>query len=202
MDDEITTRARILALAEGHLMRGGYHSFSFADIARVLAVKPAAVHYHFPTKPDLAVAVVRSYGERFESWCAASAGWPPARRLVGYFEIGRRFAEDGRVCPLSLVVAQQEAVPTAVVDAVRGLQLRILDFYVETMAEARASGTLRFEGPPEDAGALVAGALIGAQLLARVDGPRAYVRVLRQQARMLGLSDPWPASNHDPRSPS
>ena len=183
-------------------MRGGYHSFSFADIARVLGVKPAAVHYYFPTKVDLAIAVVRSYGERFDGWSAASAEWPPARRLVGYFEIGRRFAEDGRVCPLSLVVAQQAAVPEPVVEAVHVLQRRILDFYVQTMADARTSGTLRFEGSAEDAGALVAGALIGAQLLARVEGPHAYVRVLRQQAGLLGLSDPWPAPNHDPRIPS
>ena len=171
MPDPSTTRSQILSLAQEHLMRGGYHSFSFADIARVLDVKPAAVHYYFPSKVDLVIAVVRSYGERFEAWTAASATLTPAARLAGYFEIGRRFAEDGRVCPLSLVIAQREAVPEPVVEAVRRVQGRILDFYVQTLAEARAEGAVCFEGSAEDAGALVAGSLIGAQLLARLEGP-------------------------------
>lgn len=192
MPHPTTTRERILSLAEGHLTRGGYHSFSFADIARELDVKPAAIHYYFPSKADLAIAVVRSYGGRFEAWSAEVAARPPAERLAAYFEIGRRFALTGRVCPLSLVIAQREAVPEAVVEAVGEVQRRILAFYVLTMSEARASGAAHFAGPAEDAGALVAGAVIGAQLLARVEGPSAYVRVLRQQARMIGISDPWP----------
>ena len=198
MHDRSTTRAQILSLAQGYLVRGGYHSFSFADIASTLGVKPAAVHYYFPSKVDLVIAVVRAYGERFDAWIAASASSTPAQRLIGYFEIGRRFAEDGCVCPLSLVIAQQQAVPEPVVEAVRAVQGRILDFYVQTLAEARASGALHFEGAAEDAGAAVASTLIGAQLLSRIEGSRAYVRIFRQQARTLGLPDPWPALVNEP----
>jgi AcrR family transcriptional regulator len=196
------THAQILLLAEDHMMRRGYHAFSFGDIARVLGVKPAAIHYYYPSKAELAVAVIASYGARFDAWVEATRGWTPAERLVGYFEIGRRFALDGRVCPLSMVIAQKEAVPEPVVAAVRGLQARILGFYVATLHEARAAGQARFDGSAEDQGALVACALIGAQLLARIQGPEAFVHVLRQQARAIGLDVPWPAPSPSERSPA
>ena len=93
------TRDRILAIADRHLMRRGYHAFSFADIAQELGIKPAAVHYHFPTKPELVIAVIQAYARRFEAWSASVADAPPADRLCGYFEIGRLVASDGRVCP-------------------------------------------------------------------------------------------------------
>jgi hypothetical protein len=106
------------------------------------------------------------------------------------------------VCPLSLVIAQQDAVPAPVVAAVRALHARILGFYVESLAEARERGQACFTGSAADEGALVAGALIGAQLLARIQGPEAYERVLRQQARALALPDPFPSASEAPRSPA
>lgn len=181
------TRAQILVLAEDHMTRGGYGAFSYGDIARALGVKPAAIHYHFPSKAELAEAVVTAYGARFDAWVEATRPLAPAERLAAYFEIGRRFALEGRVCPLSLVIAQREAVPASVVAAARGLQQRILDFYVQTLTEARDAGQIRFEGSAAAQGALVACALVGAQLLARVQGPAVFAEVLAQQARALGL---------------
>ena len=57
------TAQRILDIAERLLQTRGYNGFSYADIAAALAVTKASLHYHFPTKPDLAVALVRRYRE-------------------------------------------------------------------------------------------------------------------------------------------
>ncbi|HMV69589.1 MAG TPA: TetR/AcrR family transcriptional regulator [Myxococcota bacterium] len=187
------TRDRILAIADRHLMRHGYHAFSFADIASEIGVKTAAVHYHFPTKPDLVITVIQAYARRFEAWSASVAAAPAADRLCGYFEIGRLVAADGRVCPLSMITAQQDAVPAEVVAEVKRLQAPILAFYASSLEEARVAGQVQFLGRAEDEALLVACALVGAQLLARVFGPDAYLKVMRQQARTLGLPERWPA---------
>ncbi|UTC24717.1 TetR/AcrR family transcriptional regulator [Candidatus Comchoanobacter bicostacola] len=44
----------------------GYHAFSFQDISNKVGIKTASIHYHFPTKTDLAVAVVVSQKETTE----------------------------------------------------------------------------------------------------------------------------------------
>lgn len=192
MTERSDTGNRVLGIAERHLMRRGYHAFSFGDIAKELGIKPAAIHYYHPTKPDLVNAVIRAYGARFEAWVWATRQDPPADRLAGYFEIGRLVAADGRVCPLSMVVAQQEAIPEEVMAEVRVLHARILDFYVQTLESARAEGTVHFEGSAEEEGMLVACTLIGAQLAARLNGLDVYLRVMRRQARIIGLSEEWP----------
>lgn len=47
------------------IRKGGYHSFSFRQIATELEVKSASIHYHFPSKEDLGVAVTEHYTEMF-----------------------------------------------------------------------------------------------------------------------------------------
>ena len=33
------------------MRRGGFHGFSFRDLAADVGIKSASVHYHFPIKP-------------------------------------------------------------------------------------------------------------------------------------------------------
>ena len=191
MTPRTDTRSRILALAERHLMRRGYHAFSFADIAKELGIKPAAVHYHFATKPELVSAVIQVYGRRFDRWVSAVEGLSPAERLTGYFEIGRLIVADGRVCPMSMLTAEQEAIPAEVIEQVRLLHARVLAFYMDNLEKARAAGSASFVGSSDDEAVMVACTLVGAQLLARMSGPEAYLRVMRQQGRALHLPETW-----------
>lgn len=56
---------KLMDLAERHLRAGGYHSFSFRDLAAEAKIKSSSVHYHFPTKAELVAAIVRRHTERF-----------------------------------------------------------------------------------------------------------------------------------------
>lgn len=59
------TSDRLLDAAEFRMRRGGYNAVSFRDLATDINIKSASVHYHFPTKEDLAVALVERYSKRF-----------------------------------------------------------------------------------------------------------------------------------------
>lgn len=39
----------------------GYHALSFRELAKEVGVKSASIHYHFPTKGDLATALAQRY---------------------------------------------------------------------------------------------------------------------------------------------
>jgi len=56
MDD---TKNKIMDLAENLLLSRGYNGFSYKDISLALGIKNATVHYHYPAKKDLGVAVIR-----------------------------------------------------------------------------------------------------------------------------------------------
>jgi TetR/AcrR family transcriptional repressor of nem operon len=53
-----TIQEKILLTAEGLIQRLGYNAFSYKDIAQVVGIKTSSIHYHYPAKEDLAVAVI------------------------------------------------------------------------------------------------------------------------------------------------
>jgi TetR/AcrR family transcriptional repressor of nem operon len=57
------TRTRLLDAAQRLVQTRGHNGFSFRDLSREVGIRTASIHYHFPTKTDLAVALVRRYRE-------------------------------------------------------------------------------------------------------------------------------------------
>ena len=61
------TAEEILDVAEMLIQTRGYSASSYQDISQVLGIRKASIHYHFPSKTDLGVAVIERYAERFRS---------------------------------------------------------------------------------------------------------------------------------------
>lgn len=59
------TARQIVETAIGMMCRGGYHAFSFRQIATELDIKSASIHYYFPSKSDLGSAAMRFYCDDF-----------------------------------------------------------------------------------------------------------------------------------------
>ena len=59
------TAEQILDLAETLIQTRGYSAFSYQDIADSLGIRKASIHYHFPSKTELGIAVVDRYIARF-----------------------------------------------------------------------------------------------------------------------------------------
>lgn len=49
---------KILNTAESLIQRLGYNAFSYKDIAQTVGIKTSSIHYYYPTKEDLAIAVI------------------------------------------------------------------------------------------------------------------------------------------------
>ncbi len=58
-------REQIERVATQAIKHEGIRSVSFRTLAEEVGVKSSSVHYHFPTKDDLAEAVIRSYSDAF-----------------------------------------------------------------------------------------------------------------------------------------
>ena len=49
------------------MRRHGYSAFSYADLAVAVGIRKASIHHHFPTKADLAAALVAAYDIRYDA---------------------------------------------------------------------------------------------------------------------------------------
>ena len=185
------TKDAILDSAESLLQQRGFNAFSYQHISDELGIKNAAVHYHFPTKGGLGLAVVERYRRNFRDWVAKhrELGTDPVALLRGYFAIPLRYMRDGgKVCPLGVLEAEFGAIPDEMREAVRALDADIRDFLSMVLEDGRQRQIFHFNGKAEDKALVVVSALQGALQIARAAGSKAFTRVIRQIERDLGVT--------------
>ena len=106
--------AAIMDAAERRMRRGGFNGFSFREIATDVGVKSSSVHYHFPTKEDLAAAVIKRYttetGDLIEQELEKDPN--PVKVWVKAFR-GTLHSED-RMCPAAVLGASSIDLPVEV----------------------------------------------------------------------------------------
>ncbi len=111
MKKEISKREEILDAAEKLMRKAGFNGFSFREVAKMVEIKSASVHYHFPTKTDIGVAVTQRYTERF----LEKLGDPkvnqqdPINHFINIFRKGIK--KDQNLCLCGLLGAEAKSLP-------------------------------------------------------------------------------------------
>jgi TetR/AcrR family transcriptional repressor of nem operon len=176
------TGEEILNAAEELLQHRGYNAFSYHHIAVRLGVRNAAIHYHFPAKEDLGVALVRRYQERFREWVGRTDGITCAwARLQAYFQTYLDFLQaDCKCCPGGVLGSEFHAIPEAMREQARALARDIHDWLIRTLECGRDQKVLTFAGRAEDKAVEIGAALQGGLQIARLAGPERFHQVLAQ----------------------
>ena len=136
-------KTAIMDAAERRIQLGGFGGFSFREIAADVGVKSSSVHYHFPTKEDLAAAVIRRWAE--ETSNSSTRNWrrdpDPVRVWTNAFR-GTALSE-GRMCPCTVLGAASQDLPPEVAREVKGFFKMCLDKLVaEGLSPSNAAEVL------------------------------------------------------------
>lgn len=177
------TRARILDLAEALLLERGFNAFSYQHIARALGVKPAAVHYHFPSKDDLGTALVYRQLRRLRKWrdLPRVADLTPPEQLNALLAAyDNHLANNRRVCMFGALAADFRTLPDAMQDELRTFNRELTEWLAQVLAAGRAVATLRFVGTPAAKATQVLVTLAGALQAARVHDELPFQAVVGQ----------------------
>lgn len=163
------TAERILDVAETGMRTGGYHAISYRDIAAAIGIKSASVHYHFPTKQDLGMAVVRRYKDRFIAALGASdaAGLDPRQkqdRLIALFRAA--LVEEDMICLCGLLGAEAPGLPGEVVTEVGAFFQYLIDWLTDVLEESGSRSERDDDGRARRRATMVISALEGAMILA------------------------------------
>ena len=113
----LNTREKILELAQDAIASRGYSAFSFRELAAELGIKSASIHYHFPTKTHLGVAVARAWRERLELALKqiAENNADPAQAIRAWIGIYRQEASASqRMTVCTMLAAEIKNLPDSV----------------------------------------------------------------------------------------
>jgi AcrR family transcriptional regulator len=177
------SKRTIMNLAEALLQDRGFNGFSYAHIADQLGVKNAAIHYHFPTKEELACAVIQRYRDRFKLWTnnARVKDLSHQAKLDWFFSIYSDFrADNGKVCLVGSLEAEFNSIPDALKKEVENLHREMLVWLEATLSEGRAAKVFNFNGSPSSKAALILSSVQGALQMARALGTRKFRDVVEQ----------------------
>jgi len=177
------TRARILALAEELLLTRGFNAFSYQHIAKELSIKPAAVHYHYPSKDDLGLALVRRQLTRLRKWrdLPRVANLTPPQQLDALLDTYQNHVQtERRVCLFGALAADFRTLPEAMQAELRVFNRELTDWLAQVLAVGRATASLRFVGSPSAKATQLLTTLAGALQVARVHDERHYHQIIEQ----------------------
>src|SRR5579871_5566836 len=104
-------KTAILDAAERRMQRGGFGGFSFREIAVDVGIKSSSVHYHFPTKEDLAAAVIRRWTEQASRNIDVALEKDPNPVRAWRNLLGGTARSESRMCPCTVLGAAAQDLP-------------------------------------------------------------------------------------------
>ena len=187
MESKIDTKKQILDIAEDLLLDRGYNGFSYKDISAALNIKNASIHYHFPKKTDLGVAIIQRAINRFQRWasCIDGKDLPYSKKLNEFCLIFKKFVEQKQVCLGGALQTDFKTLPDE-------MQKETLLFFSSTfqwlenfLAVGKKKGGFNFPGSARDQALLIIASLQGVIQMVRVTSPANFDATVKQIKRYV-----------------
>jgi TetR/AcrR family transcriptional repressor of nem operon len=186
-NDTRDTREAILDAGRLAVQAHGYNALSFRELAKEVGIKSASVHYHFPTKGDLAAALASRYAEEAEAFLLelSASGRSHDAVVTAYAGAFRAaLANDNRMCLCGIMTAEYDDLPAQARTEVD----RFARINTEWLAALLAA---RRPGEPKKAlqrrAVAIFAAVEGAQLIARGRKDIAAFDQIIETYRAVGL---------------
>ena|ERR1700733_14429765 len=149
-------KTAIMDAAERRIQLGGFGGFSFREIASDVGIKSSSVHHHFPTKEDLAAAVVHRWSDETSKFIDNELKKDPDPVRVWTKAFRGTALSETRMCPCTVLGAGSQDLPAQVAKEVKGFFKMCLDKLIaEGLSPSKAAGLL----------ATITGALVVANAL-------------------------------------
>jgi len=164
------TKTALLDVAEHAARARGFDGFSYADLAEAVGIRKASIHYHFPTKAGLSVALMDRYGANIAKLCndIAEANDKASHRLLGLISLYRSALNDGEtLCLCVSLTASHQSLPDEVNTEIIAFRDRMTTWIAEVFALSLQDASIAgVTDPAAEARACLA-LLEGAHLAAR-----------------------------------
>jgi len=143
----MSTRDNILKHADRLLRDKGYNGFSFKDVADVIGIKTASIHYHFPSKSRLAVSLVQCYLNELQVLKDKFEQFTDLENLDEFFQFYSKLNQKNEVCIVGSLSTELHTLEDAVACQLKDFAQQFLHWVSLTLERGRTNGSFAFSGP-------------------------------------------------------
>ncbi len=165
----MTTAVELLDAAQGLVQELGFNAFSYKDLAESVGIRTASVHYHFPGKAMLGLALMERYSEALEAELVAleHSNRSARTKLRSFIQLYRPAEEAGVICMCGSLAADRATLEAPLQQAVEDYLARSEEFVGTTLKEGARDGEFELIGKARDLATTLVASLQGGLILAR-----------------------------------
>jgi TetR/AcrR family transcriptional regulator, transcriptional repressor for nem operon len=178
-----TRKDDIVQLSDALIRTQGCNAFSYYDLAEALKLRPAAIHYHFPHKTDLLIAVARAAEAHFQLAIQEieEEFKSPADQLQAFIKrIYQKPAAEGKLCIVLALGNDFTSLTPECSEALRNTATAILHWLSKLLTNGKLQGVFKFEGSARVRAQLLMAALSASLSLSRLYGKRIVTEMHQQ----------------------
>lgn len=173
-------RERILETAERLARSAGYGEVTYREIAKDIGIKSASVHYHFPTKAELGVALVEVYSARFRDRLAAIDQSDVEQAIEAFVALYKEALVLGEsICLCAVLGAEAIGLPAEI-------NAQTSDFFEMNIQWLKELFEKHLVDDGADLATIVVSSLEGAMIIASVKSDRGiFARIANELRRLI-----------------
>ncbi len=168
--NEVNTADNIMDVAQEMIQMRGFHGFSYRDLSERVGIRTASIHYYFPTKGDLGVAVLDRVLKGFAGALSdiERNDSSDSEKLKQFTQIFLdTFGEGDRLCPFCMMAAGQDTVPIEVKNQVIEFWTRGEKWLMKILASGQANGQFFLHAEPQTVARMIISTMEGAMVTSR-----------------------------------
>jgi len=166
----MSTRESIIQLADQLIRDKGYNAFSFYDIAKTLGIKNASIHYYFPGKAQLGIAVIEHHSQRLQVLKQGVAGLPPLEKVKAFVHTYAQTHLEERICLVGSLASALHTLEPAIGQQLKTYSKEVLDWLEEVLEEGKQTADFSFTLPARTKALMIITNLLAALQLTRLTG--------------------------------
>lgn len=117
--EKTDTKTELLNCAQELIQRVGVNAMSYSDLAEKVGIRKASIHYHFPKKEDMIVALLNScslqYGKLYQE--IVNSNHSPKQKLYNIAALFESSLRKGQVCIIGMLSVEFASLGEAVQQA-------------------------------------------------------------------------------------
>jgi len=172
-----STKEQITLLADELMRSNGYNAFSYSDISKPMGIKNAAIHYHFPSKSDLAFEVVSFHEESFDRFTERVNGKSPLQKIKMFLNFYTSIQQTGRICVIGAFATDWNAMNDEIQHSMTSFTNKVIEWLTEVLNEGSESQEVLLTHSPHSEALSILTNIFGATQLSRITGSDHFAEI-------------------------
>lgn len=173
----MSTREEIIKLGDQLIRDKGYNAFSFYDISKKLKIKNASIHYHFPTKSELGVSIVKDHSDKLDTLMESMADKSPVLKLKAFLSVYGKMKSEGKVCLVGSLATDLNTVDAKMEKELKSFANKILEWVTAILKEGKAKKVFAFELSPRTKALMIISNMLAALQLSRLTDDKDFYTI-------------------------